>query len=388
VCRYIETCTIGWRKAGSAGTRTRDQCHTSWLASSGARMTRPLLTWIHLSDIHFGHGDASYGWDQRLVLQALLKDLVEQCQHRHRADIVFVTGDIAFSGKPEQYVQARAWLDQVGGSVGLGPERVHVVPGNHDVDRSLDREPDVARLLRALRDSQESLDTALANQTDRKKLAARMAAYLEFAAGLAPACQEKPQRPLEERLFWQHREARDHLYLRIIGLNTALLAAGDDDQGRLALGREQLARTLTEPAIEPGELVIALSHHPLQAGWLADESVVTPWLRNHVHVHLSGHVHDAASEDARSGTGGRVIRVAAGAAHGEAQPAGGSPRHGYNISSVFVGEHGNLCLRVWPRLWSDSHTDFVVDVHNVPRGHEYAEHSLSLAVSPLEHRSV
>jgi predicted MPP superfamily phosphohydrolase len=343
-------------------------------------MSQPLLTWIHISDIHFGHGDAKHGWDQRLVLQALLDDLVEQCRQTHRPDVLFVTGDIAFSGKPEQYAQARAWLDQVGRAVGIGPERMYVVPGNHDVDRSVDRDRDVGRLLGALRSGQEPLDTALANQADRKKLAARMAAYLEFAAGLAPACHELPARAPEERLFWQHRETRGRLRLRVIGLDTALLAADDQDQGRLALGNEQLARTLGEPAITPGELVIALSHHPLQGGWLRDERAVESWLRNHAHVHLSGHVHDAASEDGRSGTGRRMIRLAAGAAHGEREPAGVPPRHGYAFGSVILSEKGKLRLRVWPRMWSAKQARFVVDVHNVPSEQNHAEHELDLTL--------
>lgn len=26
-----------------------------------------LVAWLHLSDMHMGHGDAAHGWDQRLI---------------------------------------------------------------------------------------------------------------------------------------------------------------------------------------------------------------------------------------------------------------------------------------------------------------------------------
>ncbi len=38
---------------------------------------KPLFIWVHISDIHVGHGDASYGWDQQLVLSELIKDVAE-----------------------------------------------------------------------------------------------------------------------------------------------------------------------------------------------------------------------------------------------------------------------------------------------------------------------
>jgi calcineurin-like phosphoesterase family protein len=300
----------------------------------------PLFTWVHLSDIHIGHGDAAHGWDQRLVLRALRDDLASRSGPR-RVDAIFVTGDIAFSGKAEQYAEARAWLDDVGRAVGVGPGRVFVVPGNHDVDRAVDRDRDIARLLRDLRSGEEPLDTALAHAPDREKLATRMAAYLDFAAGLAPACLGQAAQPRDQRLFWRHQAEHDWLRLRILGLNTALLAADGQDQGRLAVGNEQLGMGLLEPPM-PDELVIALSHHPLQGGWLADERMVARWLRTRVHVHLSGHIHDAFSEAARSGNGSLWVSITAGAAHAEAQPVGAPSGHGYAIGSVLADAAGVL----------------------------------------------
>jgi hypothetical protein len=39
-----------------------------------------LFSWIHVSDIHMGHGDAAHGWDQALVLRELRKDVAKHAR--------------------------------------------------------------------------------------------------------------------------------------------------------------------------------------------------------------------------------------------------------------------------------------------------------------------
>jgi 3',5'-cyclic AMP phosphodiesterase CpdA len=338
---------------------------------------KPLFTWIHLSDIHFGHGDAEYGCDQQLVLQALRDDLVEQSR-RHRPSAIFVTGDIAFSGKPEQYERALAWLSSVGLAIGLESKSIFVVPGNHDVNREVDRTKEIKRLIHLVRNGQESLDAALADPTDRDRFAKRMAPYLEFAARLAPACLERPSAAPMSRLFWCHRTTHGHLSLRFIGLNTALLAADNNDHSHLRLGKSQYTAALIEPPVVPGEIVIVLSHHPLTGGWLADEQDAEGWLRKHAHVHLSGHVHEPKSEELWAGAGGQFVRVVAGAAHNEKGHVSVPSGHGYNIAVIMADPTGSVHLHVWPRRWSANHHGFVVDVDNVPDGHEHAQHALKV----------
>jgi 3',5'-cyclic AMP phosphodiesterase CpdA len=49
---------------------------------------------------------------------------------------IVVGGDIAFSGKPEEYDLANKWLVRFAARLGVDPgERIWVVPGNHDIDR-------------------------------------------------------------------------------------------------------------------------------------------------------------------------------------------------------------------------------------------------------------
>jgi predicted MPP superfamily phosphohydrolase len=349
----------------------------------------PLVAWLHLSDIHFGHGSAAHGWDQQLVLSCLQADLAQvRARGVPSPKLVLVTGDIAFSGgsrvrdgqaESTEYQEASRWLRGLGQELGILPSCIFVVPGNHDVQRSADEDPAVARLVEDLREGRLELDSAWNQPGARALLARRQARYLTWAAEFGPTHTE-PLPPPEERLLWTHRmEVSEGLRVRLVGLNTALLCANDADRGRLRLGNAQLVHAL-KPAIEPNELVVVLSHHPFRGGWLADEQNVDAWIRNHAHLHLSGHVHEANSEQARSGAGGLFVRVVAGAAHGEQLPAGIPSGHGYNLSAVFLSEDGQLVLRVWPRRWSDKHKRFTEDSDNVPTGQLYSEHPLRLTL--------
>ena len=199
-------------------------------------MQTPIFTWLHVSDIHFGHGDATHSWDQKLVLSKLLEDL----QHRSELDIpvpnaIFITGDIAFSGAVralDEYDRARDWLNSIADALHLTSRDVFLVPGNHDVQRDIyTKHRDVRRLVDRLRSGEESIDEALEDQGDYDRLSCRLQHYLGFAAQFGPETRE------QQRLFWVQRIPLQYsLTLRVAGLNTALLCQDDQDQGRLALG--------------------------------------------------------------------------------------------------------------------------------------------------------
>jgi len=73
-----------------------------------------MRTLIHLSDLHFGRVDQA--------LLGPLRDLV----HSIAPDVVVISGDLTQRAKPEQFEEARAFLDSL-----PGPQIV--VPGNHDI---------------------------------------------------------------------------------------------------------------------------------------------------------------------------------------------------------------------------------------------------------------
>ncbi len=355
------------------------------LTTNGQTTGKPLLSWLHLSDLHFGHGNTGHRYDQQRVLAALTDDVRRQVSNRLLAqpDLILITGDVAFSGGDlnrapveDEYQHAAHWLATLAGSLNVPDHHIVLVPGNHDVQRSADRDPATKTLVEALRSGTRSIDDAFHEPADLAHLLTRQAKYRAFASRYA--------RPLSEGASWATYSltVRD-FSVRLLGLNTALLAADDQDQGRLRVGERMLTELLSgrSPAAESTELVLSLSHHPLAGGWLADEATVKKWLRRHVHCHLAGHVHEAESESARSGAGTEWLCITAGAAHAEPMPQGVPAGHGYNIAAVIETSTG-MKLRIWPRKFSDPNADFRPDIDKVNPQTLYADHDLRLHRQP------
>jgi len=361
-------------EGASSPTQSAAAAHTP--GRGPAREPEPLFAWVHLSDIHMGHGGAGHRADQQLVLSSLERDLsAQRTRVLPRVDALLVTGDIAFSGEPAQYAEAGSWLLRLAEGMGLGARDVYTVPGNHDVRRAVDKERQIARMVRALREGTESLDEVLAHDEDRALLARRMADYLAFAARFAPA--GLPGRDHSLLASWGHRlTARAGLSVRLVGLNTALLAADSQDKGRLRLGQRAIASTLSTN-LEDNELVLVLSHHPLRSDWLHDGREADRWLKGRAHIHLFGHVHEPDLEESRAGSGQQLARIAAGAVHGEKPQEGVPGDHGYSLAAIYPHKDREILLRVWPRRWSGQNTDFRADVHNLPKERDCAEHVIA-----------
>jgi 3',5'-cyclic AMP phosphodiesterase CpdA len=73
-----------------------------------------MRTLVHLSDLHFG-----------AILSATLDPLVAEL-HALAPDLVIVSGDLTQRARPEQFADARAFLDRL-------PTPQLLLPGNHDV---------------------------------------------------------------------------------------------------------------------------------------------------------------------------------------------------------------------------------------------------------------
>ena len=157
-----------------------------------------LFSWIHLSDLHFGHGDIGYQGEQKLVLHELAKDIPTQVAmtgkslslSNWRPDALIVSGDVAFSAdarSADEYSTARRWLFAVADGVGIPRGHILMVPGNHDIKRLVKPEdPDTYRLLKELRDGEEKLDEVLAEPGGRARLLNRSGAFLRFAEEINP----------------------------------------------------------------------------------------------------------------------------------------------------------------------------------------------------------
>lgn len=240
------------------------------------------ITWLHLSDLHFRR---SHTYDENVVLKALLRDLVEQQVH---PDLIVVSGDIAFSGQPAEYDLARRFFDDLLQTAGLGADRLFVVPGNHDVDRSL-----ISTGAHAISDSltdRKRANVLLATPGDRKLVFARFKAYAAFVKTYLG----KERRFDDSRYFYVQSLDLAGQQVALLGLNSAWLCASDQDKANGLLIGERQARTALEQAAG-ASLKIALLHHPFDCLREFDQNDSAAMLTDGCDFILHGHLHQAAA---------------------------------------------------------------------------------------------
>jgi 3',5'-cyclic AMP phosphodiesterase CpdA len=242
------------------------------------------IAFIHLSDIHFGqerggvvvvHDDAK----ARLIedLAAMVEGLSEK-----KAAGVIITGDIAYSGKADEYKIAAHWLDKVAAAAKCAITDIMVVPGNHDIDRDEISSSAEWQLSEIQTKGETVLDKFLANERDRTVLYARFTAYIPFAE--AYNCSMDCQGGLASKRVVELAPGRSLLFM---GLNSALVCKVKDREGELLLGARQ--RVLP---VQPGQELVVLCHHPLR--WLQDSDDARRFVQSRARVFISGHEHKPA----------------------------------------------------------------------------------------------
>lgn len=255
--------------------------------------------WLHLTDLHVGMRDGEHLWPQ--VEAEVLRDLDVVVGRLGGVDVVFFTGDLAFSGHLDQYARfetiwgtVRARLQ----AIGCDPAFV-AVPGNHDLKRPSKGNKTAARL-RGWADDPELRRRFWAKPTcrERKLVDTCFAAWTSWSA---TACDwdrftdvhRDGVLPGDFAATWTtdggHR-------IGILALNTAALQLGGGDYaGRLTLHASQLTPLVGKlyAWVEAHDVCVLLTHH--DPTWLDAEGRRT--LKQDIAVpgrfavHLCGHRH-------------------------------------------------------------------------------------------------
>ncbi|WP_189424580.1 metallophosphoesterase [Devosia pacifica] len=305
---------------------------------------------LHLSDIHFRAGQIGTAMDPNGHLRSeLLRDAQVQCQRIGRApDAVLVSGDIAFAGAKAEFEYATDWLKTLCGACGTTLGSVFVIPGNHDVVRSVASKPVVQSLHQSIKAAQpialNGIISGLLSDEDAKSaLYEALGPYNTFAGqffcDLLP-----PERTRATRdLYFQ-----DGSILRMTGLNSAFVSSASDTPGSLFVDPAsfQLERL-------PGVEHLVLCHHPYS--WLGNGKALSDFLHDVARVHLFGHEHTNRILPARD-----FVSVAAGAAHPDHEEPNWEP--GYNLLELEVegvGTDRYLTVAVHVRVWQANPGQFI-----------------------------
>ena len=104
---------------------------------------RHLFSWLHLSDLHFGQGDTSYGWNQKLVLKNIEKDILPFLRLQIQSEAAFVSMQVLEVRTMAPGLHAldtfpghggRFNLDDIRPPVRQNPNRGRAGPGRRQID--------------------------------------------------------------------------------------------------------------------------------------------------------------------------------------------------------------------------------------------------------------
>lgn len=307
-----------------------------------------MLRFLHLSDIHFHPSPGAPQRDvDRAVRQDLLNDLRALGDSACPIDAILVVGDLAARGKPEEFVLARQFLDEVCAIVECDPRAIACVPGNHDVDR--DAQSHLHDGLRSLLRTHppgaiaDRLERILSDDAAATILHAPFEAYNEFARplGFAVTSEEPVPAPWELPL--------GDTVVRVRGVNSALICDSSDDAAydatKVILGAGQLVQVVDDY----DAVTVLMCHHP--SNWFRDADHVLPWLAR-PHLLLTGHEHLVGVVPSADG---RSLAIASGAVNPERATLDWAPA--YNLIELEL-EDDRLEVSVRVRCYAPGRTGF------------------------------
>ena len=309
-----------------------------------------MLTFVHLSDLHFAAADAGSQFDLDLeIRERLLEDLCKQ--DLVNLSGVLVSGDIAFGGLKTEYEKANEWFEMIRGELKISHESFFFIPGNHDIDRK--HLKDGSMLWDSHKMLRETMDANLRDKSLRAKLQdpvldflLPLKEYRDFAAkhgGLSVTA--------AEQLAWENEltaQLDDGTPVVIHGLNSAVVSDEADVRANLLVSPFQFRNLAKQRDV----INLVMCHHP--PSWLLDCNDVENRFHRHAHIVLTGHEHQ--SRCYQSGPG---VRICAGAVHPTRGEKEWNP--GYNIIKIGIETLDNrtLVTRVETRTWHKSEFTFV-----------------------------
>lgn len=247
---------------------------------------RPIC-WIHISDVHLRMDNE---WQQNVVLKSMCRNIREQREIGTTADFVLVTGDIAYSGKAEEYELAAKFFDYLQTASNVPKERIFCVPGNHDIDR--DRQKFCFQGGRSTLRDPNQVDSFLGGGENLETLLKRQENYRNFQQSYF-ADEERTQ--TADGLGYVSRLDIDEIQLAIVGLNSAWLAEGGmDDHGKLLIGERQVinAIDLAQGEHDSPDIIVGMAHHPLHLLQDFDRYPVQNQIQEVFHFFHCGHLHE------------------------------------------------------------------------------------------------
>jgi len=239
---------------------------------------------IHISDFHFSKKNES---EIKAVLDPLIDDINNlRAKYNIFPDYIVISGDIANEGSKSDYDFAHKWLHEVMVTFNISREKVFMVPGNHDINRT-----ELLKFSEIKFADQRSVNKFLESDGEEKKILLRkLDNFFNFINEFYGE-----ENPYLNNFYFSTSIKIGEYSMGLVGLNSAWFSAerrfGETvvDEKTLVIGDIQVKEAYD--LVKNTDFCMTILHHPFS--WLADfnEGLIKMIAMKNSDIILHGHIH-------------------------------------------------------------------------------------------------
>lgn len=248
-----------------------------------------IITILHISDFHYSKTKLR---DQKIIVDALIRDVQEKCVGYRKPDILLFTGDLVQAAGIDRHDDAYDFmLSRVSNAVGLSDERVFIAPGNHDVETNVvDENLDAHKKWR--NSTNEELNAHYDQGHFKEIISNKFKSYIELETYLGSNSK------VYSNDFGSVHRIPD-INIDILTFNTAAFSKGgsknlDKDEGEMAIPEFAIIELTDRLSTN---FCISVTHHPLQSMNEMTCRHLRQAIQSKSNIHLFGHMHDPNIEN-------------------------------------------------------------------------------------------
>lgn len=260
---------------------------------------------IHLSDIHFNMKEIKE--IENFIINPLIADLKEKNEEKS-IDAIFITGDLLLKGGEGKIDEGfenfnEKFIKVFEEELGVTKDKIFLIPGNHDIDRTIVNKYMESGLKHNLTTTNEVNSFIDKNNCEEIN---RILSFKKFEETFY-SNYEKDKKQLSnfESNFIFYYQGKS---IGISCLNTAWRCYGNDDSGNLILGERQITNSVS--FLKDCYLKIALMHHSLDDLALFDKTDVSSYLKSKYDILFSGHSHTSDTFKTMTSSGELIVSIA------------------------------------------------------------------------------
>lgn len=240
-----------------------------------------MINWLHISDLHLGSEGAVTGM-MRDALPDYLKGLGVSCEY------VFCTGDIrTANADPNVFTdEMAAYLKKVCDAVGVPTERLFIVIGNHDVDRTVAGRHDAIKNVLFDSKGYYNPDDGIIKKEDMSVIMEGEKEFVTFLGKIYDADRIKYYGNAQTPHFNIETE-----HFNVLHVDTVLSYTEGQERNDLYMGTNLLYKVVQ--TLNKAKPTILLNHYPYTSLMQGEKKVLSTMLQhNNIRLWLAGHEHD------------------------------------------------------------------------------------------------